>query len=162
MQQAHHAQGDALTLNAALVGRTYPPTSPYVVGREKVREFATAIGDANPAYHDVDAARALGHADLVAPPTFAIVMTMKASAVVIHDPELGLDYSRVVHGEQGFTYTRPIVAGDELVVTTSIENIRTMAGNDMISTRGDVSTLAGEPVATVTSLIISRAPEDAS
>ena len=132
------------------------------MGREKIREFADAVGDSNPAYHDVDAARALGHADLVAPPTFAIVMSMQASHAVILDPELGLDYSRVVHGEQSFSYTRPIVAGDELVVTTSIDNIRTMAGNDMITTRGDIATLAGEPVASTVSLIISRAPEDAA
>jgi acyl dehydratase len=87
---------------------------------------------------------------------------MRASHAVILDPDLGLDYSRVVHGEQSFTYRRPIVAGDELVVTTSIENIRTMAGNDMITTRGDIATVDGEHVATTVSLIISRAPEDAS
>ena len=57
MQQAHHAQGDALTLNAALVGRTYPPTSPYVVGREKVREFAAAVREPDPVCHDLAAVR---------------------------------------------------------------------------------------------------------
>jgi len=149
-----------MALNPEFAGRVYPPSAPYLVGREKIREFADAIGDRNPAYHHVDAARALGHADLVAPPTFAIVMATRASSAVIHDPELGLDYSRVVHGEQGFAYVRPILAGDELIVTTTIESIRTMAGNDMITTRGDIATLEGEPVATATSLIVSRAPED--
>ena len=135
-----------MALNPEFVGRVYPPSAPYQVGREKVREFADAVGDANPVFHDVAAARALGHADVVAPPTFAIVMSMKASEAVLFDPELGLDYSRVVHGEQRFAYARPIVAGDELIVTTTIENIRTMAGNDMITTRGDIATVDGEHV----------------
>jgi acyl dehydratase len=150
-----------MALNPDFVGRSYPPGPAYQVGREKIREFALAVGDANPAYHDVAAARALGHRDLVAPPTFAIIMSMQASAAVMHDPELGLDYTRVVHGDQAFTYVRPIVAGDELVVTTTIEAIRTMSGNDMITTRGDIATVTGEPVATTRSLLVSRAPEGA-
>jgi acyl dehydratase len=150
-----------MALNPEFVGRVYPPGPSYQVGREKIREFATAVGDSNPAFHDVAAARALGYADLVAPPTFPIVLSMKASESVIFDPDLGLDYSRVVHGEQRFAFTRPIVAGDELVVQTTIENIRTMAGNDMITTRADMTTVAGEHVCTATSLLVARAPEEA-
>jgi acyl dehydratase len=149
-----------MALNPDFVGRTYPAGSSYLVGREKIREFASAIGDTNPAFHDVQAARALGYADLVAPPTFPVILSLTASADVVRDPELGLDYSRVVHGEQGFAYSRPIVAGDELVVTTTIEAIRTMGGNDMITTRGEIETLSGEHVVTTRSLIISRGPED--
>jgi acyl dehydratase len=130
------------------------------VGREKIREFARAIGDDNPAYHDPAAARALGHADVIAPPTFAIVISLEAANAALFDPELGLDYSRVVHGEQSFSYTRPIVAGDELIVTTVIENIRSMAGNDMITTKGTITTVAGEAVAVATSMLVSRG-EDA-
>ena len=162
MQQAHHAQGDALTLNAALVGRTYPPTSPYVVGREKVREFATAIGDANPAYHDVDAARALGYSDVVAPPTFAFVIAYAGSHEAAMDPELGLDYTRVVHGEQRFAYSRPIVAGDVLVATATIEAIRAVAGNDILTTRVDLATEAGEHVASTTTVVVARGPAEES
>jgi acyl dehydratase len=150
-----------MALNPEFVGRVYPPGPSYQVGREKIREFATAVGDRNPAFHDVAAARALGYADLVAPPTFPIVLSMKASESVIFDPELGLDYSRVVHGEQRFAFTRPIVAGDELLIQTTIENIRTMAGNDMITTRADMTTVTGELVCAATSLLISRAPEEA-
>ena len=135
VQDAHSAQGDPLTLNAALVGRTYPSTPAYVVGREKVREFATAIGDLNPAYHSVDAARALGYSDVVAPPTFAFVVAYAGSSQAAMDPELGLDYSRVVHGEQRFSYARPIVAGDSLIATATIEAIRSVAGNDILTTR---------------------------
>ena len=145
-----------MALNPDFVGREYPATGSYVVGREKIREFAAAVGDANPAYTDVSAAQALGYADVIAPPTFAIVLSLKAAEAVMFDPELGLDYSRVVHGEQSFAYTRPIVAGDELQVTTVIESIRTVAGNDMLTTKGIITTVAGEPVATATSMLLAR------
>ena len=85
------------------------------MSREKIAEFANAIGDPNPAYASVDAARGLGHPDVVAPPTFAVVVTSRAQAQVMFDPALGLDYSKVVHGEQSFAYERPVVAGDRLV-----------------------------------------------
>ena len=145
-----------MALNPDFVGREYPATGTYVVGREKIREFAAAIGDANPAYRDVAAAQALGYSDVIAPPTFAIVLSLKAAEAVMFDPELGLDYSRVVHGEQSFSYTRPIVAGDELQVTTVIESIRSVAGNDMLTTKGVITTVDGEPVATATSLLLAR------
>lgn len=141
---------------ARFVGRVYPPTPPYEVGREKIREFAEAIGDSNPAYLDVAAARALGHDDVIAPPTFAIVLTLKAGHQVIMDPDLGIDYSRVVHGEQRFVHTRPVRAGDVLQVTVTVEEIRSAAGNDLITTRGDVTTVEGEPVLSATSTIVVR------
>ena len=149
-----------MALNPEFIGRTYPAGPSYVVGREKIREFARAIGDSNPAYLDPEAARALGYADVIAPPTFAIVLSLDAANAALFDPELGLDYSRVVHGEQSFAYSRPICAGDELLVTTVIENIRSMAGNDMITTKGHITTVQGEQVATATSMLVSRG-EDA-
>lgn len=149
-----------MALNPDFIGKSYPPSGTYVVGREKIREFADAIGDRNAAYHDVDAARALGYADLVAPPTFAIVLSLKAAEAAMFDPELGLDYSRVVHGEQSFAYTRPIIAGDELVVTTVIDGIRTVAGNDMLTTKGIITTVDGDQVATATSMLLARGAED--
>ena len=145
-----------MALNAALVGRSYPPTAPYQVGREKVREFASAIGDSNPAYHDVAAARALGYADVIAPPTFAFAVAYAGSSQAAMDPELGLDYSRVVHGEQRFEYARPIVAGDSLVATATIEAVRAVAGNDILTTRVDLDTEAGEHVATTYTVIVAR------
>jgi acyl dehydratase len=151
-----------MALNPEFIGRKYPAGASYLVGREKIREFATAIGDLNPAFHDVAAARALGYADVVAPPTFPVIIALKASGVVVRDPELGLDYTRVVHGEQKFAYSRPVVAGDELVVMVTIENIRSMAGNDMVTTRGDITTVDGEHVVTTTTLLISRGPDEDS
>ena len=149
-----------MALNPQFIGRTYPAGPSYVVGREKIREFARAIGDTNPAYHDLQAAKALGYSDVIAPPTFAIVVSLEAANAALFDPELGLDYSRVVHGEQTFTYTRPICAGDELIVTTVIENIRSMAGNDMITTKGIITTVDGEPVATASSMLVSRGADE--
>jgi acyl dehydratase len=149
-------------LDQAFVGRSYPPTPPYQVGREKIREFAVAIGDPNPAYHDLDAARALGHSDLVAPPTFAIALSLAAANQVVLDPALGLDYSRVVHGDQRFEHARPIVAGDELTVVVTVERIRSVAGNDIISTRADLASTTGEPVCTAYSTLVSRAADEPS
>lgn len=145
-----------MALNPDFVGRTYPPAGTYLVGREKIREFAAAIGDRNPAYHDASAARALGYRDVIAPPTFAFAVTMQAFETVVLDPELGLDYSRVVHGEQSFAYDRPITAGDELQVTMVIEAIRAVAGNDMITAKATIATTDGESVATATSVIVAR------
>jgi acyl dehydratase len=145
-----------VALDQSFVGRKYPPTPPYEVGREKIREFADAIGDPNPAYRDVEVARALGYPDVIAPPTFPIVLSMRAGAQVVGDPELGLDYSRVVHGEQRFVYARPVRAGDRLTVTVSVESIRSAAGNDLLTTRGDVATVDGEPVLTAYSTLVAR------
>ena len=145
-----------MALNQDYLGKVYPASEPYEVGREKIREFAIAIGDMNPAYHDVAHARSLGHRDVIAPPTFPFVVAMRASAIAMFDPGLGLDYSRVVHGEQRFAYVRPVTAGDNLVVVTTIENIRVAAGNDILTTRADISTVDGEPVVTTWAVTVAR------
>ncbi|WP_217245521.1 MaoC family dehydratase N-terminal domain-containing protein [Streptomyces sp. AC602_WCS936] len=150
-----------MALDQSFVGRTYPPTEPYEVGREKIREFAEAVGDANPAYTDAEAAKALGHPDVIAPPTFVFSVTFRAAAQVIEDPRLGLDYSRVVHGDQKFAYSRPVRAGDRLSVTSSIEAIKSMAGNDILDVRGEVHDEAGEHVVTAWIKLVARAAEEA-
>src|SRR3954452_21362661 len=123
-----------MPVDQSFVGRVYPPTPAYRVSREKIREFADAINDPNPVYRDPAAARALGHADVVAPPTFPIVLTLKAGHQVITDPDLGIDYSRVVHGEQRFVHNRPVRAGDVLRVRLTVDDIRVAAGNDLVTT----------------------------
>lgn len=145
-----------MPLDQSFVGREFPPTTPYEVGREKIREFADAIGDHNPVYRDRAAAQALGYPDVIAPPTFPIVVSTRASAQVISDPALGLDYSKVVHGEQRFVYRRPIQAGDVLQVVCTVDSIRAVAGNDIITTRGEVSTVQGELVVTAISTLVAR------
>ncbi|GAA1173602.1 MaoC family dehydratase N-terminal domain-containing protein [Streptomyces hebeiensis] len=150
-----------MALDQSFVGRSYPPTAPYEVGREKIREFAEAVGDPNPAYLDPEAAKALGHCDLIAPPTFVFAITFKAARDVIADPQLGLDYSRVVHGDQKFAYSRPVRAGDRLAVTSTIEAIKSLAGNDIIDVRGEVHDEAGEHVVTAWTKLVARAAEEA-
>ncbi|MEV0397751.1 FAS1-like dehydratase domain-containing protein [Polymorphospora rubra] len=146
-----------MPLDPSFVGRTYPPTAPYQVGREKIREFATAIGATDAAHHDPAAARALGHTDVVAPPTFPVVVTMESShRQIVDDPALGVDYSRVVHGDQRFRYTRPVVAGDELVCVSTIEEITSRGGHDFLTIRSDVSTVTEEPVVSVWSKLVVR------
>jgi acyl dehydratase len=145
-----------MALDAGLVGRSYPPSAVYEVGRAKIAEFAAALGETDPRHTDADAARAAGHPDVVAPPTFAIVVTLGAADVVLADPDVALDYSRVVHGEQRFTHHRPIRAGDRLVTTTTIDAVRSVGGNDLLTTRVDVATEDGEPVCTATSMLVAR------
>ena len=145
-----------MAVDQSYKGRVYPPTRPYEVGREKIREFADAINDPNPAYRDRAVAQALGHPDVIAPPTFAIILTLNAGHQVISDPDFGIDYSRVVHGEQRFVHHRPVRAGDVLQVIVTVDDIRTAAGNDLVTTRSEVSTVDGEPVLTAISTIVAR------
>jgi acyl dehydratase len=145
-----------MPLDRSYVGRSFPPTPPYQVGREKVREFAAAVGADDPAYHDPAAARALGYPDVIAPPTFPTLVTMAASQQLIDDPALGMDYSRVVHGDQRFAYRRPVVAGDELVCTNTVEEITERSGHEFLTTRTDITTASGEPVVTAWSKLVVR------
>jgi acyl dehydratase len=145
-----------MPLNPGFLGKVYPETPAYLVGREKIREFATAIGDHSPVFHDLSVARGLGYADLPAPPTFAFTLTMKATAAAMFDPELSLDYARVVHGEQGFEYRRPLQAGDEVVVRSHICDIAVRGRNEYLTTAADVVTVEGELVVSTHSVIVSR------
>jgi acyl dehydratase len=142
-------------LDPSYAGRSYPPTE-YQVGREKIREFARAIGADDAAYHDPGAARELGYPDVVAPPTFPVVVTAAATRQLVDDPGLGLDFSRVVHADQRFAYARPVVAGDELVCVNTIEEITSRGGHDFLSTRTEVTTTAGAPVVTTWSRLVVR------
>ncbi|MEU9384623.1 MaoC family dehydratase N-terminal domain-containing protein [Streptomyces sp. NPDC048279] len=148
-----------MALDQSFVGRTYPPTEPYEVGREKIREFAEAVGDTNPVYTDPEAAKALGHSDVIAPPTFVFSITFRAAGQVVEDPQLGLDYSRVVHGDQKFAYRRPVRAGDRLTVVSTIEAVKSLAGNDVIDIRGDVRDETGELVVSALTKLVARAAD---
>ena len=148
-----------MALDQSFVGRTYPPTPAYEVGREKIREFVDAIGDPNPVYRDPEAAKALGYADVIAPPTFPIVISMPAADQVVYDPALGLDWSRVVHGDQRFTHERPMRPGDRVRATVVVESIKSFAGNDMINLMTRMSTVEGELISTARARLVARAAE---
>jgi acyl dehydratase len=149
-----------MALDEAIVGRTYASTRAYEVGREKIRDFADAIGDQNPAYRDPGAARDLGHRDVIAPPTFAIVITRDTSWQLIADPTLGLELHRVLHGEQRFAYTRPITAGDVLTTTLTVDGVKQAAGMDVVSTRTEIATADGEVVCTALSTLFHKPDEE--
>jgi acyl dehydratase len=144
-----------MPLNQALIGKEYPPIR-YEVGREKLREFAAAVGETDPLYHDEEAARAAGHPDIPAVLTFPIVLSMRVGQVVYGDPELGLDYSVVVHGEQEFVYSRPIRAGDRLLAAGKVANVQVKGRHELLTLETLVSTEAGEPVCTVRTTLLSR------
>ncbi len=143
-------------VNPDLVGRVFPPISPYLVGREKIREFARAVFATSPINLDTDAAKAAGYADLVAPPTFPVVVQEATLAQLLAEPDGGIDFSMVVHGEQRFAYTRPIVAGDELTATLAVTSIKTLGGNSMITAESTVVDVDGEHVVTAISTLVVR------
>ncbi|MGE5828478.1 MAG: MaoC family dehydratase N-terminal domain-containing protein [Micromonosporaceae bacterium] len=143
-----------MPLDPSFAGRTYPPTEPYLVGREKIREFADAIGATDAAYHDPAAAQALGYPDVIAPPTFPILLSMVANQSLTR--AMGFAESSVVHGDQRFAYTRPVHAGDRLVCVTTVEDVMSRVGNDFVTTRTEMSTEDGEPVVTVSSRLVIR------
>ncbi|WP_258726057.1 MaoC family dehydratase N-terminal domain-containing protein [Cellulomonas sp. NS3] len=145
-----------MPVNAEYAGRTYPANAPYEVAREKLREFADAVCAAHPAHTDVDAARALGHPDVIAPPTFAVVVAQRAEAQLFTDPAAGIDFSRVVHADERFTHHRPIHAGDRLVTVLHVDSITERAGLAMITTRAEIADADGAPVATVVSTLAVR------
>ena len=148
-----------MPLDPSYVGRVYPPTPPYEVGREKIREFADAVGDPNPVYRDRAAALALGYPDVIAPPTFAVIVAQRAEAQVLRDPEANIDYPRLVHGDERFVHHRPIVAGDRLTATLHIDSAREAGGHGMLITRVEIVDADGDPVATVRSTAVIRGGE---
>ena len=145
-----------MAVNTAFAGRVYPATAPYAVGREHLRDFARAVGATHAAHHDADAARALGYPDVVAAPTFAVVIAQQAEAQLIEDPAAGIDFSRVVHAEERFSHHRPIRAGDALVTVLHVDAITERAGLAMVTTRCEIADADGAPVATVTSTLAVR------
>ena len=145
-----------MPLNRDYVGRSYPAGAPYEVSRVKIAEFADAIGDPNPLYRDRAAAQAAGFRDVIAPPTFAIVISMASTGGAVADRELGLNYAMVVHGEQRFEYARPLMAGDVVTARTTITDIRDAGRNAMLSTTTEISTVDREHVCTATSTLVER------
>lgn len=144
------------SVNLTLVGRTYAPTETYRVSAAKIAEMAAATGSEHPAHTDLEAARALGYDDVVAPPTFAVVVAQRAEQTYIADPESGIDFSRVVHAEERFSHHRPIVAGDRLRTTVHVDSLTERAGIAMVATRAEIADESGSPVATVRSTLAVR------
>ena len=145
-----------MALNKEFIGRVFGPGQPYEVSRVKIAEFADAIGEPSLLCRDREAAIKAGYPDVIAPPTFAIIISMASTKQVQEDPGLGLDYSMVVHGEQSFTHSRPLHAGDVVVATSTIESIRAIGSMSMMTTVTDLSTVDGEHVCTARSVLVER------
>ncbi|TWP38916.1 FAS1-like dehydratase domain-containing protein [Leekyejoonella antrihumi] len=145
-----------MAVNPKVEGRTYPATKPYVVSRAKIAEFARAVGATDPVHLDPAVARERGYSDVIAPPTFAVLVAQQAEAHVMTDPEAGIDYSRLVHGEEGFVHHRPLVAGDEVTAHTTVVRVRAAGGHSMVNLRTEVDTVDGENVTTTTSVVVIR------
>ena len=145
-----------MAINPAYVGRTFEPSEPYEVSRVKIAEFATAVGEPSPLCRDREAAQAAGYPDVIAPPTFAIVVSAAGSARVTHDPDLGVNYAMVVHGEQSFTHRRPLHAGDVVVAQATIEDIRQVGSMTTLTTVTEIRTTDGEHVCTARSTLVER------
>ena len=143
-----------MPVNPELVGRAFPPTPPYLVGREKVREFARAVFATDDQHTDPAAAQALGYADVVAPPTFAMVVQDLTLQQLLGEPDSGIVLQNVLHAEQRFRYSRPIVAGDELSARLTVTGIRTLGGNAMVTSDAEITDAAGDHVVTATSVLL--------
>ena len=145
-----------MALNKEFVGRIFGPGEPYEVSRVKIAEFADAIGEPSELCRDKAAAQRAGYPDVIAPPTLAIVIAMASTASMHSEPGLGLDYSMVVHGEESFSHSRPLHAGDVVVATTTVESIKAVGAMSMLVTSTDISTTDGEHVCTAKSTLVER------
>ena len=132
-------------VDASLVGRTFPPTASYRVTDERIAEFAAATGsryDGGPA-----------------PVTFPIVVAFSAMRALMDDPGVGIALHRVVHGEQRFSYTRPVAPGDDLTATLTVDTLRQIGGADIIGTRSEITDADGRHVVTAHAVLVHRSPE---
>jgi acyl dehydratase len=129
------------------IGKTYPAVR-YAVGREKIREYAWAVGETNPLYVDVEAARAAGFADVVAPPMFAVVYAGRAVSLALFDPEVGINFATMLHAGQEFEWGPLVVAGDEISTTTTVAEIEERGGMAFYVFQTDSRNQRGEAVCT--------------
>jgi acyl dehydratase len=142
-------------VNPDIQGKRYPRAPSYLVGREKVREFARAVMAPKECF-DLEFAKANGHADLVVPTTFPVVIQEQSLAIVLADPEAQIDFSRVVHGEQKFIYQRPIIAGDELTSELTVSSVKSLGGNHMVTFDTEIFDLDNKLVCTARSTLVVR------
>jgi acyl dehydratase len=151
-----------MALNPEYAGRVYGPGEPYEVSRVKIADFADAIGEPSELCRNRDTAIKAGYPDVIAPPTFAVIIDQLSTKAVVTDPGLGLAYAMVVHGEQSFSYSRPLHAGDVVVATTTIESIKTVGALSMMMTSTSIDTVDGEHVCTARSNLVERGADSAS
>jgi acyl dehydratase len=138
-----------MAVKTSAIGKRYEPIV-YAVGREKIREYASAVGETNPLHFDVDAARAAGYADVVAPPMFVVVYAGRAVGPAIFDPDVGINFAMMVHGGQEFRWGPLVVAGDEITTTTTVKDIAERGGMEFYVFESVSENQTGETVCTGT------------
>ena len=148
-----------MALNPAFAGRVFGPGEPYEVSWVKIADFADAIGEQSELCRSREVAVKAGYPDVIAPPTFAVVISMASSGEVNADPDLGLDYSMVVHSDQSFSYSRPLHAGDVVVATTTVDSIKSVGSMSILVTSTEIVTVDGEHVCTARSTLVERGAE---
>ncbi len=146
-------------VNPNVAGKKYPETDVYLVGREKIREFAKSVFSNSPLNHDVFAAQAAGFSDVIAPPTFPVVIQERSLDAVLSDPEAEIDFSRVVHGDQRFIAVRPIVAGDELTSVLTVASVKSLGAHSMVTFNTEIFDAAKNLVCTAISTLVVRGDE---
>ena len=135
-----------MAVDPSLKGRTFPATAPYAVAEERIVEFAAATG--------------ASYAGGPAPVTFPIVVAFRAMLDMMADPSVGIALHRVVHGEQRFRYTRPVVAGDVLTATLSVDSLRQLGGADIIGSRTEIVDADGDHVVTAHAVLVHRGEDE--
>lgn len=146
-------------VNYDIAGRTYPATQPYLVGREKIREFAAAVQSSSLLARDPAAALAAGYSGVVAPPTFAVIISQRAEQQLLFDPDAGIDFTRLVHGDERFIHERPIVAGDELTAQLTVTAVRRLGANTVVTTVTKIHDRDRALVSTAISTFVVQDPE---
>jgi acyl dehydratase len=134
-----------MSVNIEAIGKTYPPDT-YAVGREKIKEFAYAVGETLAVHLDPGAARAVGYADVVAPPMFAVVYAGRSVVPALFDPEVGINFAMMVHGSQEFRWGPLVIAGDEVTTTTTVKDVAQRGGMGFYVFESDSRNQRGETV----------------
>jgi acyl dehydratase len=114
-------------VNVSAIGKSFPPFE-YEVGKEKIAEYARAVGEDNPVYFDRDKARTAGFRDVPAPPMFAVVYASGSVAPAIFDADVGINFAMMVHGGQEFVWAEPVCSGDVITTETSVKDISEKGG----------------------------------
>ena len=147
-----------MALDTSAVGHTFAPLV-YAVGREKIKEYAHAVGETNPLHLDHEAARAAGYADVVAPPMFTVVYSAPSFMPALFDPDVAMNFAMMVHGGQEFVWGEPVVAGDELQTTLECKSIEARDGKGFYVFESVTTNHRGETVCTATWTNIVRGVE---
>jgi acyl dehydratase len=145
-----------MAVKSELNGKTYPAFE-YEVGREKIREYAHAVGETNPVHHDREAAHTAGFRNVVAPPMFCVVYSAGAMGPAVLDPELGINLALMVHGSQQFEWFEPVVAGDTITTNVKVQDTFEKNGMNFYVWESESTNQDGETVVKGTWTNIERA-----